>query len=211
MIETTPPSEPAPPPPRQAILDAAEALFCTTGFEGTSVASIAARAGVTKAAVFYHFGSKERLFDAVLDNYYERQRVLFAKAVAGEADPRERMHRVVDVYHRSLIENRGYLTLVMSVIASDSPHAENIRKSVNPLIEWLEAELKSVVPLTGHRSVLHCYASVTGAINHYFSHARVLSREGHPSLMSDEALEERAAHLHWLVDAIFEALAREEG
>jgi AcrR family transcriptional regulator len=193
-----------------SILKAAEALFCATGFEGTSVASIAARANVTKAAVFYHFDNKERLFEAVLDGYYERQRAVFDKAVEGEADPRERMHRVVDVYHRSLIENRGYLMLVMSVLASDSPHAENIKKSTTPMVEWLEEELKSVVPTSGHRSVLHCYASVTGAIHHYFSHARVLQRDGHPSLMSEEALEERAEHLHWLVDAIFERLAAGE-
>jgi AcrR family transcriptional regulator len=48
------------------ILDAAEGLFMEHGFEATSLRSITAAAGVNLAAVNYHFGSKEELFQTVL-------------------------------------------------------------------------------------------------------------------------------------------------
>src|SRR3954467_8212959 len=48
------------------ILDAAEALFMEQGFEATSLRAITAAADVNLAAVNYHFGSKEELFQAVL-------------------------------------------------------------------------------------------------------------------------------------------------
>ena len=48
------------------ILDTAEALFMTRGYEATSLRSITAAARVNLAAVNYHFGSKEELFEAVL-------------------------------------------------------------------------------------------------------------------------------------------------
>ena len=48
------------------ILDAAEALFMEHGFEATSLRAITAAAVVNLAAVNYHFGSKEELFQAVL-------------------------------------------------------------------------------------------------------------------------------------------------
>jgi len=48
------------------ILDAAEALFMEHGFEATSLRAITAAASVNLAAVNYHFGSKEELFEAVL-------------------------------------------------------------------------------------------------------------------------------------------------
>ncbi len=48
------------------ILDAAEALFMEHGYEATSLRAITAAAGVNLAAVNYHFGSKEELFQAVL-------------------------------------------------------------------------------------------------------------------------------------------------
>jgi AcrR family transcriptional regulator len=48
------------------ILDAAETLFMEHGFEATSLRAITAAADANLAAVNYHFGSKEELFEAVL-------------------------------------------------------------------------------------------------------------------------------------------------
>ncbi len=47
------------------ILDAAEELFATQGFSATSLRNVIAAADVNLAAVHYHFGSKERLIEAV--------------------------------------------------------------------------------------------------------------------------------------------------
>ncbi|HET6263263.1 MAG TPA: TetR/AcrR family transcriptional regulator [Usitatibacter sp.] len=48
------------------ILDAAESLFMEHGFEATSLRQLTSAAAVNLAAVNYHFGSKEELFQAVL-------------------------------------------------------------------------------------------------------------------------------------------------
>ena len=55
-----------PPDTKSKILDAAEELFMEYGFEATSLRLITTAAGVNLAAVNYHFGSKEELFQAVL-------------------------------------------------------------------------------------------------------------------------------------------------
>ena len=51
---------------KSKILDAAEELFMEHGFEATSLRLITTAAVVNLAAVNYHFGSKEELFQAVL-------------------------------------------------------------------------------------------------------------------------------------------------
>ncbi len=51
---------------KERILDSAEKLFADSGFDGTSLRRITARAEANLAAVHYHFGSKEALFQAVL-------------------------------------------------------------------------------------------------------------------------------------------------
>lgn len=56
----------APAATKDRILDAAEALFMEHGFEATSLRAITSAASVNLAAVNYHFGSKEELFEAVL-------------------------------------------------------------------------------------------------------------------------------------------------
>lgn len=57
---------------RQAILDAAYALFSEKGFEKTSVAEINARAGGSKATIYSHFRSKEEIFVECMFSLAER-------------------------------------------------------------------------------------------------------------------------------------------
>jgi AcrR family transcriptional regulator len=51
---------------REQILEEAEALFAERGFYGVSIAAIAQELGLTKQALLHHFGSKEKLYGAVL-------------------------------------------------------------------------------------------------------------------------------------------------
>lgn len=51
----------------QQILAEATRLFARHGFAGTSIQAIAAGVGISKPTLVYHYGSKERLYDAVLD------------------------------------------------------------------------------------------------------------------------------------------------
>lgn len=52
---------------KKAILDAAEELFAEKGFEATSIQEISFRAGVSRGTPGYFFGSKEHLYQAVLE------------------------------------------------------------------------------------------------------------------------------------------------
>jgi len=49
------------------ILAAAEKVFARQGFEGATMAQLAAAAGLPKANLHYYFGTKERLYRAVLE------------------------------------------------------------------------------------------------------------------------------------------------
>lgn len=51
---------------RQAILEAATQSFLSTGYEGTSMDSIAKQAGVSKLTVYNHFQDKAQLFGAAI-------------------------------------------------------------------------------------------------------------------------------------------------
>lgn len=53
----------------EEILSAAEEEFFRNGYDATSTAVIAKRAGVTHAMVNYYFRTKERLFIQILDNH----------------------------------------------------------------------------------------------------------------------------------------------
>ena len=70
---TIPPQEPSEPgnvrrEATAAILAAAERVFSRGGFDGARMAEIAAEAGLPKANLHYYFGTKERLYAAVLED-----------------------------------------------------------------------------------------------------------------------------------------------
>ncbi len=60
----------APEANRARILAAAIAEFASRGFKGASMDAIAARTQTTRALINYYFGSKERLYLAVLERVY---------------------------------------------------------------------------------------------------------------------------------------------
>jgi AcrR family transcriptional regulator len=72
------------------ILDAAEGLFTEHGFEATSLRQLTSAAGVNLAAVNYHFGSKEELFESVLTRRLDpmnRERIALLTRFEREAAP----------------------------------------------------------------------------------------------------------------------------
>jgi TetR/AcrR family transcriptional regulator, mexJK operon transcriptional repressor len=67
---------------REEIARAALMLFARDGYERTSVDAIAAEAGVSKRTVYSHYGDKESLFLAVVQDTYSLMRLRFAQIMS---------------------------------------------------------------------------------------------------------------------------------
>ena len=52
---------------RNEILDVAERLFCTKGYDQTSTNDILSEIGIARGTLYYHFSSKEDMLDAMID------------------------------------------------------------------------------------------------------------------------------------------------
>ena len=66
-------------PTRDRILDAANKLFYAEGIRAVSVDAIAAKAGITKKTLYYHFESKDDLVAAYLESRDQPNLKLFAQ------------------------------------------------------------------------------------------------------------------------------------
>jgi TetR/AcrR family transcriptional regulator len=55
---------------RAALLEAAEQIFAERGFDGTRLEDVAARVGIRRASIVYHFKDKRELYDAVLEDVF---------------------------------------------------------------------------------------------------------------------------------------------
>lgn len=73
---------------REALIDAAEQVFRREGVTRTSLAEIAAEAGVTRGAIYWHFRDKAELLDAMCERTVLPLDAAFARAgEAARADP----------------------------------------------------------------------------------------------------------------------------
>lgn len=57
---------------RQTLLEAALSIFSQKGYATTTLEDVAQEAGVTRGAIYWHFGSKAELYAALLDTYSAR-------------------------------------------------------------------------------------------------------------------------------------------
>jgi AcrR family transcriptional regulator len=73
---------------RRAILDASEALLLAEGEERFSIRRLVERCGYTAPTIYHHFGDKEGLLDALLDERFERLAQQL-KRVRRDGDPVE--------------------------------------------------------------------------------------------------------------------------
>jgi TetR/AcrR family transcriptional regulator, transcriptional repressor for nem operon len=86
---------------RVALLDAASGLFRERGFQGVSIADIAAAVGLTHGAFYTHFTSKEALCAEVMEQAIGK---LETRVRAGTSGRRKRVEAYLSVRH---VENRA--------------------------------------------------------------------------------------------------------
>lgn len=94
---------------REHIINTAIHLFATRGFEGSSIRDIAAAAGVNIAMINYYFGSKEKLFEAMVEFKAAYTRGAFDEITKNEAlTAIDKVERIIDLYVQKLFSNREF-------------------------------------------------------------------------------------------------------
>lgn len=97
---------------RGLILEAAQRVFARDGLEGASLRSIAAEAGYTPAALYFHFESKEAIYAELLALSLAALKSAVDDAVAeAEGRPEARMRAAALAFYQFYAENQGDLDL----------------------------------------------------------------------------------------------------
>ncbi|MRI32734.1 hypothetical protein EOPP23_07005 [Endozoicomonas sp. OPT23] len=104
---------------QQVIFEAACHCFAEKGYNGTSVQSIAERAGVSKGLIFNYFRSKQKLFEQVLKHTMEQwYDMSMAYSVAEKSnDPIATLTRTL----RAPFDAMNKMPLLMAIISWDEP------------------------------------------------------------------------------------------
>jgi TetR/AcrR family transcriptional repressor of nem operon len=127
-----------------AILDVAEQLAQTRGYNGFSYADIASQLGVTKASLHYHFPSKAELGRALIERY-ETVFGAALEAIDQQAEePYKKLQRYVGLYSSVLSNDRMCLCgmLAAEYATLPAPMPERLKLFFNANERWLTAVLE---------------------------------------------------------------------
>jgi TetR/AcrR family transcriptional repressor of nem operon len=123
----------------ERILDTAEQLAQTCGFNGFSYADIAERLGVTRASLHYHFPSKAELGRALIARYRERFVVELETIDRRGGGAPKKLQRYVALYHQVMRLDRMCLCGMFAAEYSTlpAPMQDELRRFFDANETWL--------------------------------------------------------------------------
>jgi AcrR family transcriptional regulator len=155
---------------------AALALFTTQGFHGTNNREIAAQAGVSTAAIYLYYSSKEAIFVDLVQKHRLKMAEWFEATVGSLKDPFSKRDLAVfaSIVWSKMRTDREYLLLVLiDVIEFKNKHfADFFHDMPERLRRLLEAALREVALRPGWRG--HDPGFVLAAVYNYFFHCALL-------------------------------------
>jgi AcrR family transcriptional regulator len=112
---------------RARLVDVAVGLFMRHSFAGTSLQMIADAMGLTKAAIYHHFRTREQLLAAVVEPIFDQLRTIIATAEA-QRGRHARAEHMLHGYAALAVANRA----LFAILAGDP----SVAKSLHGHPEW---------------------------------------------------------------------------
>ena len=143
---------------RDRLIRVARRVFAERGYEAASIREITAAAEANLGAITYHFGSKQALYEAVLDSVLEPLAARLGIGVgplgatlkrggeapaAGEGTPLERIDAIVSVLFDHLAANPDLQLLVMQQAVTRQALPDPLRARFGLLLERLANEVRA--------------------------------------------------------------------
>jgi AcrR family transcriptional regulator len=135
-------SSPKRPSPSERLLDAADELFYSEGVNTVGIDRLIEHAGVAKASLYAHFGSKDELIRAYLDRRRTTRRECIEQAIAQHESPTDRILAVFD----ELGDLRGCPFIRAGAEASPGSLIEEVNDAYRA---WLRSLFRSLARSAG--------------------------------------------------------------
>lgn len=162
-------------PTRERLLETAERLFAEKGFDATSVRVITAEAGCNLAAVNYHFGGKDELYEEIFRRRLaalRSQRLAVIRSMVGDcADLETLLREFAKTFVEPFVaagEGRMWQRLLWREMVE--PHLREglfAEQIITPVHEELAAALVPACPGLDLETARRCTYSLVGQLVHF--------------------------------------------
>ena len=155
---------------KELMLDAAEALFAEHGYEGTTTRMLAKEAGVNIAMVSYYFGSKEKLFEALVESRAGVLRDKLISLTERDIDPWTKIELIVDYYVERILSNRNFHRILQREMTLQQ--RPELNQSISKILAKNRNEVIKIIKEGQKKGIFkqvdaeYTMASLVGTISH---------------------------------------------
>lgn len=126
------------------ILTAAEEEFAAAGYRVATLADIAARAGIRRPSLLYHFGTKEELYAATVQRVFTRLGAVLMGSMSGTGPFVDRLLDTATRYAEFLDREPAVSRIILrEFLDSDGPGGELLVGQVAPLLDAVETFVRT--------------------------------------------------------------------
>ncbi|WP_312798171.1 TetR/AcrR family transcriptional regulator [Tianweitania sp.] len=127
---------------RDRILQAASELAWETGPGNLSLDAVAAKAGVSKGGLLYHFPSKSRLLEATVETFVqEYDQTLKAREADRPPESHAVAHAYLDLFVEQHVCKRPPSSGILAALAEDPSFLNPVRRYERELLDRIKADL----------------------------------------------------------------------
>ena len=105
---------------QEMIIDAALEVFRDKGYANARMADIARRAGVSYGLVYHYFGSKEVLFNLIVESWWNDLYSMLEAEKASDGDFRDKLVHILEFFLNTYIKKPNLISIFVSEVCRSS-------------------------------------------------------------------------------------------
>lgn len=130
---------------KRAIFEAAIKVFSLNGYSRATMDDIAFSAGVAKGTLYYHFKSKEEIFNYIIKEGIKIIKDEYETVALDEDDPINKLRILSKVQFSMLYDNRDFFKVIMSQLWGQESRQIALRKVIEGYIGYIEMYIKEAM------------------------------------------------------------------
>ena len=127
---------------KRKIFETSMKLFAEKGYDATSIEEITATVGVAKGTLYYHFSSKEEIFNFLVEEGVKLLKNSIAIKTANLDSSVDKIKAIVLIQLKVLVKYENFMAIVLSQIWGTGPRSQICKKYIFEYITMIENIVK---------------------------------------------------------------------
>lgn len=123
---------------KRKIFETSMKLFAEKGYDATSIEEITATVGVAKGTLYYHFSSKEEIFNFLVEEGVKLLKNSISIKTAKLTNSIDKLRAIVLIEVKVLFKYESFMTIILSQIWGTDARSQLCRKYVFEYIQMIE-------------------------------------------------------------------------